>query len=216
MDWCYPLNASTHVEESGPGHFPFWSRAEPARESAPFATPSFWGRRIRFRSRRESCPKSVISEACGFCTSVFETTLFRATWSLAKICEGLERKRPYPLELQSRIEWWTKTGLLRMKKAGCEQIQFGIESMSPDVQEFLGKRLDPDRVASVLELCRQIGIRSCAYFITGVPGQTPASLRCDVDLFRLHGLQEAIVSPLCYYRRDSSFLRSGVEGGSHR
>ena len=113
------------------------------------------------------------------------------------LCAALARDTPgFLWTCQSRVDTLDAETLLAMKQAGCEQIQLGVESLSPDAQKLLGKRVDRGRLARLLQLCRRIGIHTSAYLITGIPGQTDDSLAAERELFERAGLQDAVVSPL--------------------
>lgn len=54
-----------------------------------------------------------------------------------------------------------------MKRAGCWQISFGIETGNKDIMSLLGKRATKERITETLNLCREIGIRTVGYFMIG-------------------------------------------------
>jgi len=217
LDTCYPLERFEETDGVLPEEqFPFvvTSRGCPGR--CTFCdSPEFWGRRVRFRTTA-----GIINEIrylmrdYGFMYFGFRDDTFTANKPrLRELCLALQNETPGILwNCQSRVDLVDEERLLWMKQAGCEQIQFGIESMAPEVTDLLGKRVDPLKVHSALKLCRQFGIRSCAYFITGVPGQTGDSLKSDFRLFSEHGLQEGIVSPLCYYPGTALFRSMNKSG----
>ncbi len=215
LDSCYPVARFSELTGIRPEEqFPFvvTSRGCPGRCSF-CDSPSFWGNRVRFRSTQ-----SVIAEirhlmrTYGFIYFGFRDDTFAARRSrLAELCRALETQTPGILwNCQSRVDTVDKERLRLMKKAGCEQLQFGIESMTPEVLGVLGKRVEAEKVHRVLKQCRDAGIRSCAYLITGVPGQT--SVSAERELFDRHGLQEAIVSPLCYYPGTALFETMKAQG----
>jgi len=215
LDTCYPLSRFSELTGVRPEEqFPFvvTSRGCPGRCSF-CDSPSFWGNRIRYRSAG-----SVIAEirhlmqTFGFMYFGFRDDTFAARRSrLTELCHALETQTPGILwNCQSRVDTVDQECLLLMKKAGCEQLQFGIESMAPEVLKVLGKRVDAERVHRALKQCREVGIRSCAYLITGVPGQT--SISPERELFDRQGLQEGIVSPLCYYPGTALFEDMEAQG----
>ncbi len=215
LDSCYPIARFSELTGVRPAEqFPFvvTSRGCPGRCSF-CDSPSFWGNRIRYRSTG-----SVIDEIrflmrnYGFLYFGFRDDTFAAKWSrLAELCEALETGIPGILwNCQSRVDTVDQDRLLLMKKAGCEQLQFGIESMAPEILTVLGKRVEAERVHRALEQCREVGIRSCAYLITGVPGQS--SVGPERELFERDRLQEGIVSPLCYYPGTALFEKMKAQG----
>jgi radical SAM superfamily enzyme YgiQ (UPF0313 family) len=134
-----------------------------------------------------------------------------------EFCRALEEERLGILwNCQSRVTLVDEAMLLAMKRAGCDQVQFGIESAAPAVQRRLNKPVPPGRIRAALAACRRAGILSSAYFITGVPGQTDADLEADRDLFRHDRLQDGIVSPLAWFPGTALFQAAERAGEAGR
>jgi anaerobic magnesium-protoporphyrin IX monomethyl ester cyclase len=217
LDECYPLERfdateGVRAEEQYP--FVVTSRGCPGRCSF-CDTPGFWGRRLRWRS-----PASVVAEirhlmsAHGLIYFGFRDDTFSAQRERVRtLCAALADGTPgFLWSCQSRVDTLDAETLLVMKKSGCEQIQLGVETLAPQAQALLDKRVDAGRLRRLLTLCRQIGIRTSAYLITGIPGQTEDSLAAERELFTRDGLQDAIVSPLCYYPGTQLFARARAAG----
>jgi len=81
----------------------------------------------------------------------------------------------------SRVDVVTDDLLEKMASAGCHTIQFGVESSDPDILESIGKGIGPQRVKDVFSLCRQLGIRTLAHFIIGLPGETQETARRTIE-----------------------------------
>ena len=74
-------------------------------------------------------------------------------------------------------------GLLAlMRRAGCIQLEFGIESGSSRVLQSLGKGAAVETGETALRLCRQAGIRTLASVMYGLPGETLMDLRATAAL----------------------------------
>ena len=71
----------------------------------------------------------------------------------------------------------SKKLLAVMKKAGCTNIEFGTDALSPETLCGLQKSFSVDDVFLVSELCREIGIKCAHYVIFGGPGETQATLQ---------------------------------------
>ena len=67
-----------------------------------------------------------------------------------------------------------------MKRAGCIQISFGIESSNPQILKNIKKNADPKIMATTLRMCHQVGIKSMAFLIFGSPGETIKTMRKSV------------------------------------
>lgn len=81
----------------------------------------------------------------------------------------------------SRVDIVTEDLLEKMARAGCHTIQFGVESADESILESIEKGISPERVKEVFRLCRQLGIRTLAHFIIGLPGETLESARKTIE-----------------------------------
>jgi len=67
--------------------------------------------------------------------------------------------------------------LLRlMRRAGCWQMSYGIESGDPEILKSMCKRLDLDQIRQAILWSREAGLRTKGFFIVGFPGETLDSL----------------------------------------
>lgn len=62
--------------------------------------------------------------------------------------------------------------LSAMKKAGCFHLSFGVESGVEEIRYRLGKRIPNGDYARAFGWCNRLGIRSCAYAMYGLPGES--------------------------------------------
>jgi radical SAM superfamily enzyme YgiQ (UPF0313 family) len=67
--------------------------------------------------------------------------------------------------------------LALMRRAGCVQLEFGVESGAQRQLRALGKGTAVETAALALGLCRAAGIRTLASVMVGLPGETLADLR---------------------------------------
>ena len=69
-----------------------------------------------------------------------------------------------------------------MRRAGCTQISFGVESGSEAVRKRLNKKIDTEQVKKAFSLTQKYGIMARAYFIYGSPGETHETIQATMDL----------------------------------
>ena len=95
-----------------------------------------------------------------------------------KVCEGLI-ERNYDLEwsINARTSEIDEEILALMKRAGCWQISYGVESGSWEILKRIKKAATPQMQARALRLTAAAGIKSNAYIIIGFPGETAETLR---------------------------------------
>jgi p-methyltransferase len=67
------------------------------------------------------------------------------------------------------------TDLSLLKKAGCIEVQIGLESGDPQILKNMNKKADPEMYRKVVRSLMNNGINVSCYFISGFPGETEES-----------------------------------------
>jgi anaerobic magnesium-protoporphyrin IX monomethyl ester cyclase len=83
--------------------------------------------------------------------------------------------------VQSRVDTVDREMLTAMKEAGCHYILFGVESGSPKMLEIMKKRISLDKVRETFRHCRELGIKSQAFFLFGIPGETQETIQETIE-----------------------------------
>lgn len=73
---------------------------------------------------------------------------------------------------RSRVDTVDRELLKAMREAGCSRIYFGIESGSQETLKVIRKGISTIQVRSILDICRELGIRTLGFFLIGAPGDT--------------------------------------------
>ena len=60
----------------------------------------------------------------------------------------------------------------KMKTAGFTSVGFGVESGSDDVLKNIGKSITTEKVANAVNMAKEAGLQTSAYFILGLPNET--------------------------------------------
>jgi radical SAM superfamily enzyme YgiQ (UPF0313 family) len=82
----------------------------------------------------------------------------------------------------SRVDRVDPPLLAMMRKAGCIQISYGVESGSDAVRKRLGKPVPNDVAVQAFQQTAAAGMIPRAYFIYGSPGETKETIQKSVDL----------------------------------
>jgi len=179
------------------------------------SSPRFWGKSLRFRS-----PESIVDEIrfirdkYGLLYfSIRDDTFTVDRERVIAFCRLLIQEKIYILwNCQSRVNAVDTEMLLMMKRAGCECVQFGVESGSRSVLKKLGKNISPEQVKAAALAVRQAGINLSIYLITGVPNETEEDLKATLRLIEEIKPGDGQVSPLAYYPGTALLEQAVVSG----
>lgn len=201
-----PLEQYYRVHEA---HGPSKDRWSPVISSrgcpfkCTFCTSNLWNRHYRYRT-----PENVVDEL-EECVKRFGITEFHFEDENLT----LNKKRTIDIcnEIQKRhldIRWQTPNGirasvtdremLSNMKASGCFHITVAPESGSKRVlNEIIHKNQDLEQIKDVVGFSSAIGLKTAAYFVIGLPGETTEevnmSIRFACELAR-SGLDEVAFS----------------------
>ncbi|MBN2367491.1 radical SAM protein [Candidatus Woesearchaeota archaeon] len=144
-----------------------------------------WGK--RFRQRTEDSvfrEMKEIREKYGIRNIAFmaDTFTLNRKWVLG-LCDRIIKER---LDVRwmcnSRIDTIDKEMAVRMKRAGCFLVSFGIESGSQEILDFAKKNVDLNKAGPTVRLTKKAGMKTFAYFVIGLPGETKKTIRKTILL----------------------------------
>ncbi len=147
-------------------------------------SPAFWGRRVRFRSAGHFLTELEALYAKGvaffhFCDDTF--TLGKDL--VIEVCRGiLQRGLRISWAAISRVDLVDEEVIAWMRRAGCIQVSYGVESGSEEIRRALNKRIRVAQVRKAFALTQGYGIMARAYFIYGCPGESRQTIQATVDL----------------------------------
>jgi anaerobic magnesium-protoporphyrin IX monomethyl ester cyclase len=82
-----------------------------------------------------------------------------------------------------RADYLTLNLLKKMKQSGCQSVFFGIESGDQCVLDnVIGKRLNLKKVVNVAKMCKDVGLRTAAFYVIGFPGEKKENMLKTVEL----------------------------------
>lgn len=147
-------------------------------------SPRFWGRKIRFRSPGHFVEELAMLYRKGVHFFYFSDDTF--TFKKGRAIEICKRILEKGLEISwyaiSRVNHVDEELLSWMRRAGCIQISYGIESGSMRIRKTLNKHIVTSQIRRAFELTTRYGILSRAYFIYGSPGETWGTIQETIDL----------------------------------
>ncbi|MFA4955716.1 MAG: radical SAM protein [Candidatus Methanoperedens sp.] len=97
-----------------------------------------------------------------------------------KLYEFIEKIEKNKLDLvwscEGRVDQFEEQMLIDMKKAGCWQISFGVESGSQKVLDYFNKKISVEQISKTIISVQKAKMRSRAYLIIGSPPETLQTL----------------------------------------
>jgi radical SAM superfamily enzyme YgiQ (UPF0313 family) len=134
------------------------------------------GLRWRFRS-----PGNVVDEIehltknLGIRYILFRDPMFSMRQErVISICQEIQKRGlSFRWKCETRPDCVSEKTLEAMAAAGCEGINFGVESADLKIQANSGRKpIAQQKIIDMVALCRRLGIKTFCFFIIGLPGDT--------------------------------------------
>ncbi|MCW4019475.1 MAG: radical SAM protein [Candidatus Bathyarchaeota archaeon] len=91
----------------------------------------------------------------------------------AEICDEIERRGlKFKWDCETRVDMVTKELLVKMRKAGCIGVWFGVESGSQQVVDAMAKGFSLNQIRRAFKWAKEAGLMVVAGVILGFPGET--------------------------------------------
>lgn len=104
---------------------------------------------------------------------------------LKKICNVIiDSKLDITWSTIGRLDSVDSEMLELMKRAGCKQIAYGIESGSQEVLDFIKKKLTIDQIKKGIKLTKDVGLEAKGLFMVGAPIETKETLEQTMNLIK--------------------------------
>ena len=151
-------------------------------------SPKFWGPKVRFHSVEYFVDELERLYKKGINFFYFSDDTFSVDKNrVIGICKKiLEKGLNITWVAISRVNYMSEDLLCWMRKAGCIQISYGVESGSKKIRSLLNKKIANDEIEKAFAMTLKYGILPRAYFIYGCPGET------NRTIFETIGLIEKI------------------------
>jgi radical SAM superfamily enzyme YgiQ (UPF0313 family) len=111
-------------------------------------------------------------------------TLFHQ-W-IKEFCEKYPKEFDLPFWCNIRVETVNRQILLNLKKAGCEQINIGIESGNEWLRRtVLNRPMTNQQIMKVFRIAHEVGLRTLSFNMVGIPFETPRMVKDTIELNKL-------------------------------
>jgi radical SAM superfamily enzyme YgiQ (UPF0313 family) len=137
-------------------------------------TPRASGRKVRFFSIERVIEEMQHLRSRGINAFWFADTNFSVSRNrLVAFLEAVVREVPgVTFWCQTRYDLMNSELLALLKRAGAENIAYGLESANPSVLERIRKPIDLQRLSEVVRMTQDAGIRVELFSMFGLPGET--------------------------------------------
>jgi len=147
-------------------------------------SPKFWGHKIRFHSPENFVKHLELLYKKGITFFYVSDDNFTINKNrVIDVCKRIIAKR---LKIAwvaiSRVTYIDEDILYWMRKAGCTQISYGIESGSEKIRDLLNKNIRTDQIENAFALTYKYGILARAYFIYGSPEESWETIQDTIEL----------------------------------
>jgi len=85
---------------------------------------------------------------------------------------------------ESRVDSLDRNLLELMHKAGARGLYFGVESGSQRILDYVNKRITVDQIRNTFRMCHDIGIKTAASIVVGLPHETEEDLAATDKLLK--------------------------------
>jgi len=156
-----------------------------------FCSKSIYGNTLRLRS-----PESIMAEVehlyrnWGVREIHFGDDTFNANLDWAHrlldliITRGYHKKLIFRVALRVNKKILDLDLLYHMKAAGVWFIMFGVENGNQDMLNHMRKGITVEEVKRAFTLARSVGIKTEAFFIIGMPGETVQTIQDSYELYQ--------------------------------
>jgi len=118
---------------------------------------------------------------------------------ILRICQLINQKNIKVKWIpQCRVDSMDEEVISAMKRAGCHYIRFGVESGSQKILDAMKKGTTLAQIKRAFDLCRKAGIKTQAFFLFGIPGETNQTIKETIKFakrLRPDSAQFAVVIP---------------------
>lgn len=189
------------------------------------AVKTVWGRLWRGRS-----PKNVVDEIESLIKEFGANEIHFIDDSISVDAKRLEGICDEIIKRKIDIKWNTPNGiavwllnkklLLKMKKAGCYRLTFGLESGNYEtLHNFIGKHYDYEKAKEIIRFASKIGLWTIGTFIIGFPYEKKNSIEDTINFSISTDLDFAVFyianpfpgTPMYdFYLKENLFPKGGV------
>lgn len=149
-------------------------------------SPAFWNRRVRFHSAGYfvSQMERLRHKGVSFFFVSDDTFTLKRELVIDICSQIVDRGLDILWVAISRVDCVDEEMLIWMRRAGCTQISYGVESGSREIRKLYRKSISDTAICRAFDLTVRYGIMARAYFIYGAPGESDQTIDESLALLR--------------------------------
>lgn len=158
------------------------------------AVHQYYGKKFRTRN-----PKNIVDEIeevvkkYGIYDFLFWAD--EALYNLKKMEEISDELIKRDLKIRwfcnSRVDTIKYEVLIKMKRAGCWLMSFGIESGNQEILDNVNKNIKLSQIVDAVKITRKVGIETIGHFIFGLPGENQKTAKQTIKFAKKLGVDYA-------------------------
>ena len=151
--------------------------------------------------------------------SFYDDTFTAVKRNIKEFCElVIAEKVNISWSCFSRVDCVDRETLDILKKAGCHQIMYGVESADPQILLNIRKRINLPRVEEVVKMTKEVGINCRLAFMFGNPGETEETMQktlnyaveLDPDLAVFNIATPYPGTEMYYWAKEEGYLKTEI------
>jgi radical SAM superfamily enzyme YgiQ (UPF0313 family) len=173
-----------------------------------------WGKYVRYRSA-----ESIYQELEYLAEHDVRNILFLADLftydrkGVMRLCDLIiENDLQVRWTCNSRVDTIDEEMIVKMKRAGCWLVAFGIESGSQAVLDNVKKDAKVSDAEDAVRLCNKHGLKTWGYFIIGLPGENKSTVQETINLAKRIPLDIALFHIAMPYAGTEFYFQAVANG----
>jgi len=123
-----------------------------------------------------------------------------------------KEKLDFEFRIRTRVNYVNKEFLLKLKKAGCTTTSYGVESGNQHILNSIRKGTNIRMIEKVFKITHEVGINILGFFLIGLPGDTPATIRQTINFAKKLNPLYAVFANLVPFPGTYIYNKSKADG----
>jgi len=152
-----------------------------------FCNQTMYGNKVRTKSADQVIGELTMAiENFNVRTGCFMDLHFLTNPKVVReVCQFLIKKKyKFTWACSTRADSIDNDIVLLMKEAGCRLVKMGVETAQQSLLDDVNKSLNLNVVEEAFELCRKSGMKTLAFFLFGLPGETKKDRELNLKFSR--------------------------------